>query len=190
MKTTTLFFAALISTSLFAETTLNIPLIVKKNNKTVTTSEINKQYKLTGEEKLLESISVVNTQDSSDAASGKLSTQDKKLEELSKKLNVELMPIKNSPGQGCYTGKPSEVIEIVQNLAYNDVYASQLGIWGWKYKNETHILDAGDEPQQLEFLNTESKLWRKWKSKNESILVLNYVDSGDNAFEGLIKKCL
>lgn len=87
----------------------------------------------------------------------------------------------------CYRGTPSEVIGLVQSLG-DSQYSDQLGIHAWKYKKETHYVNASEEDE--EFLLEGSMTWREWRGNGEAILILSAIgDGGDDVQESLIKRC-
>lgn len=187
MKTTIL-LACLMSTSLMAKTTITIPLHVEIKNKLVTTAEINKKYKLTGLNKLAETIVASSDKASIDAAHESFWNANAQVDELAEKLGADFYLAMLAP-QGCYTGKASEAVDIVGSLS-DGPFSDQLGFWGWKYKNETHYQQDYGNEETNETLNNESKLWKNWKGLDESILIVFHVtDDGDDVNDSIITKC-
>ncbi len=185
MKTAIL-LASLISTSLMAKTTVTIPLQVEINNKVITTAELNKKFKLKGEDKLIETLVVSNDSASLRAANETYWAQNAKADELSTKLGVNFYMELSDPN-GCYAGVPAEAVEILGSLA-DGPFSDQLGFFGYKFKKEIHLLDGNDET--LNYLNEESKTWKNWKGLDDSILITFHItDDGGDVNEALITKC-
>lgn len=180
--------ACLISTSLMAKTTVTIPLVVEIKNKLVTTAEINKKYKLKGEDKLIENLIVSNELSSLDAARDTYWAENARVEELSTKVGADFFMALDAP-RGCYSGVPSEAVDILAGLA-DGPFSDQQGFWGYKFKKETHLIDSTDDTETLKHLNKGSKAWKNWKGLDESILIVFHVsDDGDDVNDALITKC-
>lgn len=185
----------LMSSSAFA-TTLKIPLFIDDGGKLVPVSQLNETYKLKGNDKLQDTLVITNTKQSITEAMNAYSEVSTKVDVLAEKVKKEFFVAGDSPGgfkvgniQTCYTGSPDEAVEIASYMT-DSIYSDQLGIFGYKYKNQTTFLD-GLEPDTLaEFLNEQSPTWKNWKSTNDDILVLSHEsDSGDDVNEGIITKC-
>lgn len=187
---TLLLLTSLMSTSLMAKTIVKIPLFVELNNKQVSTAEINKKYKLQGEDKLVEVLIVDNTAKSAEAARNTYWAQNEKVDQISEKLGVSFYLDLGTPGNNdCYLGNPAEAVSILGGLA-DGPFSDQLGFWGWKYKNETHFEDSYDSEESNNALNEGSKIWKNWKGYDDSILLVSHIsDSGDDMIEAVIKTC-
>lgn len=192
---TLLLLTALMSSSTFAAT-LKIPLFVEDNNQIIPVSKINEQYKLQGNDKLLEVLVVTNTKQSIKESYKTAWALREKVEKLAEKVNKEFFVATDHPGgfqvgniRTCYTGTPDEAMEIVQNMT-DSIYSDQLGVFGYKYKKQTTYLE-GQEPEETEeFLSESSAAWKNWNSANDDILVLSHeTDGGDDVNEGIIVKC-
>lgn len=188
MKLSIALFACLFSSTLLAETVLRIPLFVEEKNKLVSTAEINKKYNLKGEDKLLEELVVTTSLDSQRKTHDIYWKENGKADEVSSKLNADFYLTMPNPS-GCYTGKPSETVDIVAGLT-DGPFSDQMGIWGWKYKNQTNLDEDSDQEEVLAHLNQNSAIWKNWKGKDESILILTHEsDDGDDIIESVITKC-
>jgi hypothetical protein len=85
----------------------------------------------------------------------------------------------------CYRGDATEAL-IIASLMGDSVYSDQLGIWGWKYQDEVHLIDAKNEST----LANISSEWRNFKGIDESILILSHENDDATDFNaGIIVKC-
>lgn len=187
--------ASLVATAANAST-LKIPLVVEDNNKFISISKINKQYKLQGIDKIQEVLVISNTDDSISKARDAYWTVREKVEVLAERFNKEFFLATTLPGKDkiknlptCYVGSADEAVEIASNM--NDsVYSDQLGIFGYKYKKQTTFLEGQEQSEMEAFLNDSSAAWRNWNSSNDDILVLSHEgDGGDDVNEGILVKC-
>lgn len=180
--------ACLVSTSLMAKTTITLPLEVELNGKTLTAAEVNKKLKLKGEDKIIETLVVSNDRDAYSKAHKTYWAVNAQVEELASKVNQKMYLTLSNP-KGCYVGNASEAVTIISNLA-DGPFSDQLGLFGYKYKKETNILETDAEEEIKELLAAESATWRNWKGNDESILIAFHVsDGGDDLNEVIITKC-
>ena len=85
----------------------------------------------------------------------------------------------------CYRGDAQEAVKIA-SLMGDSVYSDQLGIWGWKYKDEVHLIDAKNESALARI----SRDWREFSGDDESILILSHENDDQTDFNaGVIVKC-
>jgi hypothetical protein len=166
--------------------TLEIPLFANNNGELVSLEMINTHLGLSGEHKFLEKLIVENNPISIKTAHEAYWDLFKRTEELEIPVALDI------PGQNrdrnhrtCYRGMPSEAVEIVASLG-DSVYSDQLGIWGWKYKKEIHLIDA----KSSTFLDQHSSTWKNWKVNDETILILSHQnDEASDINEGIIRAC-
>lgn len=185
----------LMSSSAFA-TTLKIPLFIEDGNKIIPVAKINNIYKLQGNNKFQDALVITNTQQSIREALKTYQDIGVKIDKLAAKVNKDFFLVGDRPGgyqvdniKTCYTGSPDEAVEIAGSMT-DSIYSDQLGIFGYKYKNQTTYLEGQDQDEMAQFLNDESPAWKNWKSTNDDILVLSHEDDGgDDVNEGIIVKC-
>lgn len=185
----------LMSSSAFA-TTLKIPLFIEDGNKIIPVAKINNIYKLQGNNKLQDTLVITNTQQSIREAFRTYQDIGVKIDKLAAKVNKDFFLVGDRPGgyqvdniKTCYIGSPDEAVEIAGSMT-DSIYSDQLGIFGYKYKNQTTYLEGQDQDEMAQFLNDESPAWKNWKSTNDDILVLSHEgDGGDDVNEGIIVKC-
>jgi hypothetical protein len=85
----------------------------------------------------------------------------------------------------CYRGEAAEAVEIAR-LMGDSVYSDQLGIWGWKFRDEFHLIDAKNESA----LAHVSSAWRDFSGSDDSILILSHENDEATDFNaGIITKC-
>ncbi len=209
MKRFLLALACLVSVSAFA-TTLSIPLFVegvpvktkksqKKQKKNQTTKMpmawFNKTVKKAGMKPLPEWIEHTPGKDVVDT-----SGIDEQLNEVAEKLGKayeglqlasEGTPNENRAGNfsTCYTGRGDGVWAAVADLT--DVYYSdQMGLFGWKYKKQTVLDESMQDDENKAWLNKNSKLWKKWRGDDDSVLVVTHQgDGGDDVNDAIIDRC-
>lgn len=188
--------ATLLSTSAHAAATLKIPFFVEENNQTIAVSKINARYNLQGADKLTEVLVVDSTLESIRAAREIYWQTHAKVDELSQKHNADFYLTSDNPGyrtdgkvRTCYSGSVDDAVELAGNLT-DSVYSDQMGIWGYKYKKQTTLLEGQDADETLTYLNEQSAIWKNWKSTNDDILVLIHEgDDGTDVSEGILVKC-
>jgi hypothetical protein len=90
----------------------------------------------------------------------------------------------------CYRGNAEEVIDVVLNNTDN-LYSDQYSMIAWRTGKKivlSDYLEDGDE--MVDFLNSESPLWKKYDEKSDSVLILASTgDDGTDVQESLIPRC-
>ncbi|HTL12166.1 MAG TPA: hypothetical protein VL588_06750 [Bdellovibrionota bacterium] len=195
MKAAIALILTLVSSSAFAQASLQIPVLIEGGDNGTPAAEINKELKKVGAPLIPTTITVSTDDD----GYKKFHELDAKIETSLKALGSdyeyvsrqgELVPGENDkPGaETCYRGNAREVADLVGGLA-DIAYSDQLNIWGWKYKKTT-VISGDDNPETNDFLNKGSATWRKWTGKGENLLILSAVgDDGDDIETSLIKPC-
>ncbi|QDK40517.1 hypothetical protein DOM21_03400 [Bacteriovorax stolpii] len=179
--------ASLISTSLMAKTIVKVPFTVEFKGKTYTTREINKNFKLKSEDKLLEEIVVEDSSASYSEANKTYWALSGKVDEVANKLNLDMYLELGDPDGSCYIGKAAEAVGILSSLT-DGPFSDQMGLWGWRYKKEVHLEDGYEEGEQQ--LMEHNKAWKNWKGNDESILIITHIsDSGDDMITNVINVC-
>jgi hypothetical protein len=85
----------------------------------------------------------------------------------------------------CYRGDAAEAVKIA-SLMGDSIYSDQLGIWGWKYQDEVHLIDAKNE-SSLARISSE---WKNFQGSDDSILILSHENDDATDFNaGIIVKC-
>ena len=132
MKSFTLLLATLIASTSFA-TTVKILMFIDNGKSLIPMSEINAKYKLQGANKFTEVLIINDTKESLDSARKIYWDLFQKIQDF-KQASPELAS--DSPGlnsvkgiQTCYTGTPSEAVEIVSSMS-DSIYSDQMGLWG------------------------------------------------------------
>lgn len=185
MRSIIFMLLSLLSYALSA-TTLEIPLFANNNGQLVSMEIINTHLGLNDEHKFLEKLTVENNPISIKSAHEAYWDLFKRTEELEIPVALDI------PGQNrdknhrtCYKGLPFEAVAIAANLA-DSVYSDQLGIWGWRYKKEIHLIEA----KSSKFLDQRSSMWKNWKTNNNAILILSHQnDDATDINEGIILAC-
>lgn len=191
MKSLIILGTLLLSTNLMAKTLVKIPLYIEmeKERKTITVTEFNKKFKLTGKKKLVEVLIVDESQEARRQANKTFWQENQRADEISAELDVAFHMTMPSLGGQCYLGSPAKAVEILASLT-DGPFSDQLGVAGWKYKKEVHAYEGQDEEETIKYLDESSPLWKKWIGYDETILTISHEgDSGDDIIEGLITKC-
>ena len=172
MKNITILLALLITTKAYAQTQLEIPLFSLEPDQSL--------------EYLNEKLIVENSDESIKENRDRF--WDLYLDFRSQDIIVPTdFPGGMSDGvhKSCYRGEASEAVEIA-SLMGDSVYSDQLGIWGWKYKDEVHLIDAKNESALAEI----SPSWRDFSGDDDSILILSHENDEATDFNaGIIEKC-
>jgi len=191
MKMALLIVSLIASTSLFAETTLRIPV---RDESGVTAAQINKELKAKGLATIPEYFEVSTSEKDVYKKYEAFSAMfDKAVAPLKKDYYWSSETIPNSEVEGtCYVGNGGEeVVDVVFSLA-GSYYTEQMNLWGWKYKKEVFVNDEndGEEGETLKSLNERSQTWKEWRGKGEAVLlVLAMGDSGDDMNDTVIPMC-
>jgi hypothetical protein len=189
MKSLVAIFAFVFASSVFAQTTLKIP-VYSEDGQPI--SVLNKRLSARGHRPLPLFLEITQNGDAY-AAYEKMS---KSVSEAFAKLGEENYmlseAIPNSEIEGtCYTGIGGKaVVGLVFSLA-GGFYTEQMNLWGWRYKNRKGFdANFGDTKETDKILKKESAEWRNWRGDSEDVLlVLAYSDDGDDMNEIIIPKC-
>jgi hypothetical protein len=90
----------------------------------------------------------------------------------------------------CYRGNGDDVIDIVLNNT-DGLYSDQYSVFAWRLGKKVVPGDGSDLDQEtLDYLNSESELWKNYDENSDSVLILASVgDDGTDVNESLIPRC-
>jgi|GEM_PF-2530596 len=206
MKQFMLLACCLVGVGAYAGTTLRVPIFVenvpaaktakKQRSRTIPARWLNAKMKKAGLDPIPEYVEV---SDQKDAAQFK--KIDNQIQAAAKDLGPEYKDIaiggETAPQQNqagdmktCFTGRGDGVSDVV--LSLTDVwYSEQLGVWGWKYKKTSKLLDAAANDEDPDkYLSENSKLWKAWRGDDDSVLILTHEgDGGDDVADAIIPRC-
>jgi hypothetical protein len=97
----------------------------------------------------------------------------------------------NQPGLAtCYTGQAARLADLVQGLT-DSLYSDQMTLWGWKHQATTIVFpESTDEFDVMDFLGSESTLWKNWTGAGDDVLILSAIgDEGLDVQESLVSRC-
>lgn len=186
----------LISSTAIAKATLRIPVIFELGKHGTAADTINRKLKKIGAKQIPTHFEISNTENGYDKLkkidsdlSNAISVLGKDYRDLSRLTGT--MPGSISLGglKTCFKGSGKDVADAVLNLVGYE-YTEQMNIWGWKYKNTTKLLTDFPGQDLDAYLDDNSKLWKYWRSENDSVLLLMAIsDDGDDINETVIKRC-